>query len=170
MEQLQSGRVERISWLFALGRLLSVSFFFFFKLLRALALLCNTSLFSKDSLTKRIPVRPALTKRFWTGEMSYGHSQHTKSTLPHQSGNDAFEMNTARKANLQGSKHDMSKKGNDVTIFATQGRDSDGDSTERIMDGGIVVNTWVNVESETASHRHAGPMGLDSSYRDDRHT
>lgn len=167
MEQLQSGRVERISLLFVLGRLLSVSVLSNFY--APFTLLCNTSLFSKDSLTKVITVRPALTKRFWTGEMSYGHSQHTKSTLPHQSGNDAFEMNTARKANLQFSRHDTIKKGNDVNIFSTPGRDSDGESTERIVDGGIVVNTWVGVESETASQRHTGPMGLDSSYRDDRH-
>ena len=51
----------------------------------------------------------------------------------------------------------MSRKGNDVTIFSTNGRDSDGESTERIIDGGIVVNTWVGVESETAMLRHAEP-------------
>ncbi|KAJ0122576.1 hypothetical protein J7T55_003090 [Diaporthe amygdali] len=115
-------------------------------------------------------LRPILTKRFWTGEMSYGHSQHTKSTLPNQSGNDAFEMNTARKANLHGSKHDMSRKGNDVTIFSTHGRDSDGESTDRIIDGGIVVNTWVGVQSETAAHGQAELVGPNSSDRDVRHS
>lgn len=120
-----------------------------------------------NSLTMSTPVRPLFTKRFWTGEMSYGRSGHSKSTLPNQSGNDAFEMGTARKGTIHGSRNDTSKKGNDVTIFSTHGRDSDGESTDRIINGGgIVVNTWVGVESETAVSRHGEPTNHDSSFRD----
>ncbi|KAL2291758.1 hypothetical protein FJTKL_11955 [Diaporthe vaccinii] len=98
----------------------------------------------------QVPIlRPIFTRRFWTGEMSYGRSGQSKSTIPNQSGNDAFEMGTARKGTIHGSRNDMSKKGNDVTIFSTHGRDSDGDSTDTIINGGIVVNTWVGVEFET---------------------
>lgn len=90
--------------------------------------------------------------------MSYGRSHQSKSTIPNQSGNDAFEMGTARKGTMHGS----SKKGNDVTIFSTHGRDSDGDSTDRIINSnGIVVNTWVGVESETAISRHGESKSRD---------
>lgn len=105
--------------------------------------------------------------------MSYGRSGHSKSTIPNQSGNDAFEMGTARKGTIHGSRHDMSKKGNDVTIFSTHGRDSDGESTDRIINnGGIVVNTWVGVESETTSTvtRHTEPVNHSSSYQDGPHS
>lgn len=101
--------------------------------------------------------------------MSYGRSGHSKSTIPNQSGNDAFEMGTARKGTIHGSRNDMSKKGNDVTIFSTHGRDSDGDSTDRIiMNGGqgIVVNTWVGVQSETTVTNHSESISHSSSYRD----
>lgn len=164
MEQLLSGRAARTLLLFVLARLPSVS---------AIPKHDITLTFSNVAaciLTMSTLVRPVLTKRFWTGEMSYGHSQHTKSTLPNQSGNDAFEMNTARKGNLHGSKHDMSRKGNDVTIFSTHGRDSDGESTDRIINGGIVVNTWVGVQSETAAHGQAELVGHNSSDRDVRHS
>lgn len=114
-------------------------------------------------------VRPIFTKRFWTGEMSYGRSHQSKSTIPNQSGNDAFEMGTARKGTIHGSRNDMSKKGNDVTIFSTHGRDSDGDSTDRIINGGIVVNTWVGVESETTVSRSTEPASHSPSFRDGPH-
>lgn len=122
-------------------------------------------------LTTVTLVRPLFTKRFWTGEMSYGRSHQSKSTIPNQSGNDAFEMGTARKGTIHGSRNDMSKKGNDVTIFSTHGRDSDGDSTDRIINapGGIVVNTWVGVESETTVSRVSQPTGHSPAFRDGPH-
>ncbi|KAK7735761.1 hypothetical protein SLS63_003719 [Diaporthe eres] len=120
-------------------------------------------------LTPGLPVRPIFTRRFWTGEMSYGRSGQSKSTIPNQSGNDAFEMGTARKGMIHGSRNDMSKKGNDVTIFSTHGRDSDGDSTDRIINGGIVVNTWVGVESETTVSREPTATSHNPSYRDASH-
>lgn len=97
------------------------------------------------------------------------HNSKNKSTIPIQS-NDAFEMSAARKGAMNGPRRDMSKKGNSVNIFSTHGRDSDEESTDRIFDkGGIVVNTWVGVESETTSTRQGEPMGHSSSYRDGQH-
>ncbi|ROW04752.1 hypothetical protein VMCG_04836 [Cytospora schulzeri] len=103
-------------------------------------------------------LRPAFTRRFWTGEMSQGSSaQRTKSSFPIQSGNDAFEMGTSKKGfggAHQGSMHKSASRHPDynVTIQSTRGRNSDGDSTDRIIDNGIVVDTWVDVESESINH------------------
>lgn len=106
-------------------------------------------------------LRPLLTRRFWTGEMS--HHSKNKSTIPIQS-NDAFEMSTARKGTINGSR---SKKGNSVNIFSTQGRDSDEESTERILNnGGIMVNTWVGVQTETTVSRQGEALSHSSSYQD----
>ncbi|KAG8163572.1 hypothetical protein KVR01_006869 [Diaporthe batatas] len=106
-------------------------------------------------------LRPLLTKRFWTGEMS--HNSKNKSTIPIQS-NDAFEMSAARKGTINGSR---SKKGNSVNIFSTQGRDSDEESTDRIINnGGIMVNTWVGVETETPVSRQGESIHHSLSYRD----
>lgn len=94
------------------------------------------------------------------------HHSKNKSTIPIQS-NDAFEMSAARKGTIHGPR---SKKGNSVNIFSTHGRDSDEESTDRIFDkGGIMVNTWVGVESETTVTRQGEPMGHGSSYRDGQH-
>lgn len=109
-------------------------------------------------LTTVVPVRPAFTRRFWTGEMSQGSSaQRTKSSFPIQSGSDAFEMGTSKKGfggTHQSSMHKSASRQADynVTIQSTCGRNSDGDSTDRIIGGGILVDTWVDVESESVNH------------------
>ncbi|ROV99833.1 hypothetical protein VSDG_03063 [Cytospora chrysosperma] len=110
------------------------------------------------TLTTTKLVRPAFTRRFWTGEMSQTSSaQRTKSSFPIQSCNDAFEMGTSKKG--LGSAHQSSMHRSairrpeyNVTIQATSGRNSDSDSTDRIISGGIVVDTWVDVESESICH------------------
>lgn len=103
-------------------------------------------------------LRPAFTRSFWTGEISQSSSaQRTKSSFPIQSCNDAFEMGTSKKG--LGSAHQSSMHRSairrpeyNVTIQATSGRNSDSDSTDRIISGGIVVDTWVDVESESVCH------------------
>lgn len=117
-------------------------------------------------------MRPALTKKFWTGEMSQNSSRRTKSSMPIQSGNDAFEMGTGRKGTRMDSSFNSSSKNNDynVTILTNHGRNSDGDSTDRIIDSnGIVVNTWVDIESESVNTQsHQGPHAQ-NSYDNMRH-
>lgn len=105
--------------------------------------------------TRTYLVRPAFTRRFWTGEMSQGSSaQRTKSSYPIQSGTDAFEMGTSRKGFGAGSANKSANRHPDynVTIQSTHGRNSDGDSTDRIINSsGIMVDTWVDVESESVN-------------------
>ncbi|CAN8100960.1 unnamed protein product [Discula destructiva] len=87
-------------------------------------------------------LRPAFSKGFWTGEMCHSTSRSTPGSIPLKSGNDTFEMGSSRKRT----------KGDDynVTIMSTRPRgDSDGESTERIIEGSIMVNTWVHVDRES---------------------
>lgn len=156
MERRLSGRAAKILLRSVSGRLQFVSISFFKKK-------NSTGRFLVIVLTmgKLFLVRPLFTKRFWTGEMS--HHSKNKSTIPIQS-NDAFEMSAARKGTINGSRI---KKGNSVNIFSTQGRDSDEESTDRIINnGGITVNTWVGVETETTVSRQGESVNHSSLYRD----
>lgn len=87
--------------------------------------------------------------------MSQGSSaQRTKSSFPIQSGNDTFEMGTGKKAFGGSAAKKSHNQDYNVTIQSTRGRsNSDGDSTDRIIENsGIVVDTWVDVESESVNH------------------
>lgn len=119
---------------------------------------------------KSSPVRPAFTRRFWTGEMSQGSSaQRTNPSYPIQSGNDAFEMGSAKKgaggSALQRSgmfKNAGRQPDYNVTIQSTRGNNSDGDSTDRIIEShGIMVESWVDIESESVSQ---GPASNSNPY------
>ena len=101
--------------------------------------------------------------------MSQNTSRRTKSSMPIQSGNDAFEMGTAKKGTRNDASFNSSSKNHDynVTILTNHGRNSDGDSTDRIIDGGITVNTWVDVESVSVN-THNGPHAQES-YDNMRH-
>lgn len=98
-------------------------------------------------------------------------SRTTKASLPIQSGNDAFEMNSSKKHILHSANHEHQNY--NVTIMSTRQRNSDSESTDRIMDGGIVVDTWVDVESQSvhqAAGHEAGEPGLEHHEVEHQHS
>lgn len=101
-------------------------------------------------LTTVLLVRPAFTSGFWskttgaTTGASTSRPSKLGSTPLKSSENDAFEMSKSRR----------NKGDYNVTILSTRGPggDGDGDSTDRIFEQGIVVNTFVDIESESIRH------------------
>lgn len=118
-------------------------------------------------------VRPAFTKSFWTKSgtidsswsSSRGPSKPRSIPINNNSGHDAFEMGkTARRQ----------RSDYNVTILSMKGTGGDSDSTDRMYEGGIMVNTFVDVESESvvrgsssagvAGQGHHGNVGFGSPY------
>lgn len=109
-------------------------------------------------------VRPALTRSFWvkdnttssgTWGSSKGFSRPKSVPINSRSKNDAFELGRGKRA---GGGADLEANDYCVTILSTRagGNDDDGSSTERIIDRGITVNTYVDVSSvavERSAHR-----------------
>lgn len=116
-------------------------------------------------------VRPAFTRNFWRTKSSTVESSWNSSRGPSKprsipinsnSGNDAFEMGkTARRQRSH------------YKVTITRGGEDDGDSTDRMYEGGIMVNTLVDIESESvrgnssagvAGKGQDGNVGFESKY------
>lgn len=101
-------------------------------------------------------VRAAFTKRFWV-KANYSTTGRSSSrpskpgSIPiNNSHNDAFEMSKGR-----GARNDYK-----VTILSTRDGTGDGDSTDRIIEGGgIVVDSFVEVESESIRRGNGAAWG-----------
>lgn len=99
-------------------------------------------------LTNANTVRPALSRHFWSQEdkINTASSSYIRPSKPgsipiSDNGHDAFDM-----AKMKRQTHNNYK----VTI-STRTIHKDSDSTERIMDGAIMVDTHVDVHSDIAT-------------------
>lgn len=145
--QQQSGLVERISWPLLLDKLLCVCPFIS-------CLITPIEWFDHSFvpllLIRRITVRPALSRKFWTGvdtsntvASSYMRpSKPGSMPISDSSHHDAFDM----------AKMKRHSPGHYKVSISTRAMEADSDSTERIYDGGITVNTHVDVKSEVANN------------------
>lgn len=94
-------------------------------------------------------LRPALSRNFWTQEdrintasSSYGRSSKPRSMpISDSSGHDAFDMAKVKRQGPNNYK---------VTI-TTRTEQKDSDSTDRIIDGGIMVDRHVDVYTDVAN-------------------